>query len=91
MTPARSTSVTSLQALSMMNDAFIVRYSEHLAERLATLTTDPSTQIGALYDLTVNRPPTPDERRAVTDYASKHGLPNACRLLLNSNEFMFVN
>ena len=75
----------------MMNDAFIVRYSEHLAERLAIVSSDPSAQIDALYDLAISRPPTADERRAVMEYASKHGLPNACRLLLNSNEFMFVN
>ena len=91
LTPARSTSVTALQALSMMNDAFIVRYSEHLAERLKATSNDAPTQIERLYDLLYNRPPTADERRAVTDYATKHGLPNACRLLLNSNEFMFVN
>jgi hypothetical protein len=91
LTPARSTSVTALQALSMMNDAFIVRYSEHVAQRLATMTIDPAAQIDALYDLAVSRPPTADERRAVLDYASKHGLPNACRLVLNSNEFIFLN
>ena len=75
----------------MMNDAFVVRYSEHLAGRLAATATDPPARIDALYDLVCNRPPTPDERRAVLAYAEKHGLPNACRLLLNSNEFMFVN
>jgi hypothetical protein len=91
LTPARSASVTALQALSMMNDAFLVRYSEHLAEKLSATTTDPAAQIDALYELTFNRPPTTDERGAILSYATKHGLPNACRLLLNSNEFMFVN
>jgi hypothetical protein len=91
LAPVRSSSVTALQALSMMNDAFVVRYSEHLAERLTKINPDPSTQIDALYALAYSRPPTADERRALTDYASRHGMANACRLLLNSNEFMFVN
>ena len=91
LTPARSTSVTALQALSMMNDAFIARYSEHLAEKVASSAADAPAQMDGLYDLVLNRPPTHGERAAVAAYASKHGLPNACRLLLNSNEFMFVN
>jgi len=91
LTPARSASVTALQALSMMNDAFLVRYSEHLAQKLAKDESDRSAQISELYALLLSRPPTADESRAVTHYASKHGLANACRLLLNSNEFMFVN
>jgi hypothetical protein len=91
LTPTRSVSMTALQALSMMNDAFLVRYSEHLAEKLRATTNEPGTQIDALYQLTLTRPPTADERTSVLAYATKHGLPNACRLLLNSNEFMFVN
>ena len=91
LTPTRSTSVTALQALSMMNDAFLVRYSEHLAGRLKTMNTASSEQIDALYRLVHGRPPTTDEGKAVGGYAARHGLHNACRLVLNSNEFMFVN
>ena len=39
----------------------------------------------------LQRDPTDREQSALTDYARKHGLPNACRLLLNSNEFSFVD
>jgi hypothetical protein len=91
LTPSRTVSVTALQALSMMNDAFLVRYSEHLAEKLANGEGDPVAQVDKLYALLLSRPPTAGERRLVTEYAAKHGLANACRLLLNSNEFMFVN
>ena len=90
-TPVRASSVTALQALSMLNNAFLVRYSEHLAERIEGMTSEPGGQIDALYNLSLNRAPTEDERRDVGAYARKHGLPNACRLILNSNEFMFVN
>ena len=27
---------------------------------------------------------------ATADYAKKHGMANVCRLILNSNEFLFV-
>jgi hypothetical protein len=36
------------------------------------------------------RPPSPSERQELEEYARRHGLANACRLLLNSNEFLFV-
>ena len=91
LTPARSSSVTALQALSMLNNRFIVRYSEHLAARVEREEKEVPRQIERLYELALNRPPTADEVAAVTAHVSKHGLANACRLILNSNEFMFVN
>src|SRR6266436_2795375 len=45
LSPVRNTSVTALQALSMLNNHFMVRYSEHFADRLAQLRTDCSGQI----------------------------------------------
>jgi mono/diheme cytochrome c family protein len=91
LTPARNTSVTALQALSMLNNRFMVRQSEHLAARLATLSPDPAGQIAALYRLALLREPTTEESAEFTAYAARHGLANACRVLLNSNEFMFVD
>ena len=32
-----------------------------------------------------------DATKELAAYASKHGLANLCRLIFNSNEFMFVN
>ena len=92
LTPARSTSVTALQALAMLNNRFVVRYSEHLADRVAKLKpNDTPGQIDAAYDLALLRQPTADERAALSEYAKKHGMANTCRLIFNSNEFMFVN
>lgn len=90
LTPARNTSVTALQALSMLNNRFMVRFSEHFAARAAELAGDLSDQVAVAWELALGRPPTEREAAALTAYASRHGLANACRLLLNSNEFMFV-
>ena len=77
----------------MLNNRFIVRYSEHLAERIERDVPDPDPlkRTARLYDLTMNRAPTADEASALSQYIQKHGLPNACRVILNSNEIMFVN
>jgi hypothetical protein len=37
------------------------------------------------------REPTEDELRDLTTYAQKNGLAALCRVLINSNEFLFVD
>jgi hypothetical protein len=69
----------------------MVRQSEHLAARLQREAVDPSGQILRLYQLVLNREPTAVELQSVSAYAQQHGLANACRVLLNCNEFLFVN
>jgi hypothetical protein len=91
LTAVRSASVTPLQALAMLHNKFMIRMSEHLAERAAKRGGNLSDQIRAVYELTLNRAPTAKEARLLTEYAAHHGLANACRMVLNSNEFMFVN
>jgi hypothetical protein len=41
--------------------------------------------------LTLGREPTAAEQTELTAYSSKHGLANLCRLLVNSNEFLFID
>ena len=91
LTPVRSTSVTALQALTMLNNRFIIRQSEHIAARLEKLSPELSVRVGAAYELILGRPATTHELEIVAAYATRHGLANAVRMLLNSNEFMFVN
>ena len=88
--PTRSESVTALQALAMLNNRFIVRQSEHTAARLSQLAHDPAEQMRLLFQLSLGREPEADESRRWQDYASKHGLQNACRMMFNTNEFLFV-
>jgi mono/diheme cytochrome c family protein len=89
-TPVRSSSVTALQALALLNDRFMVRQCEHFAARLNQAGPDLTRQIELAYRLALSRPPTAEETARLSTYAKKHGLANVCRLILNSNEFMFV-
>jgi hypothetical protein len=90
-TPVRNTTLTALQALALRNDAFVVKQAEYLAERLQRASPDLHRQIEAAYGLAFGRPAQAEERDAMAGYARKHGLANACRLLLNANEFVFVD
>jgi hypothetical protein len=87
--PTRASSVTALQALALLNDRFMVRQCEHFAARVARAG-GVEAQVGEAYRLALGRPPNEKESAALTPYATKHGMANACRVLLNCNEFMFV-
>ena len=91
ITAKRNTTITAIQALALLNNPFMVRESEHLAARVKTLAQQPGEQIAWLYRLTLGRDPAPGENRRLADFAALHGMPNAARAILNSNEFLFVD
>ena len=90
LTPVRGSSLTALQALAMLNNRFVVRQSVRIAERLESMSTERSEQIEWLWTATFARSPTEGEVAAVLEYAERHGMANACRFVLNTNEFLFV-
>jgi len=83
LTPRRTTTLTALQALATLNDAFVLKQCEHLAARAGS--------VESAFRLTLGRAPRPGEAARFSEYAAKHGLVNVCRLLVNSNEFWFVD
>jgi hypothetical protein len=89
--PVRNSTMTALQALALLNNPFMVKQAEYFAERVQALEKEPPGQVDAAYRLAYGRAPTPPERAALTVYVQRHGLANACRLLFNANEFMFVD
>lgn len=91
LTPTRTASVTALQALALRNDKFVIRMSEHLAARAQREAPDLAGQLRVVYRRTLGREPTERETAALAEYARTFGLANACRVVINSNEFLFVN
>jgi hypothetical protein len=87
LTAQRNESATVIQSLVLLNNRFILHHAARFAERL-----EPSDdRIRDAFLWTLGRPPSDDERRDWTEYATKHGLANTCRLLFNSNEFLFAD
>ena len=89
-TPVRNTTLTALQALALLNNPFMVRQSLHLAERLAGAGDEPA-QVRQAYALLFTRSPSEEELRSVSEHIRRHGLAATCRILLNTNEFLFVD
>lgn len=90
LSPVRSFSVSSLQALTLYNNDFVLHHSAVLAKRVQADAPMLQTQINRAVQLVWLREPNATERREFTRFVRAHGLPALCRLLLNSNEFIFV-
>jgi hypothetical protein len=88
--PVRTNSVTVQQSLAMWNDAFILRQAEHFAARLERTAPTTAQRVELATRLALGRAPTAAEQTQFTTYATTHGLANFCRLLLNANEFVFI-
>jgi hypothetical protein len=91
LTAKRNTTITAIQALALLNNPLMVRQSEHLAARVRSLAEQTPQQVEWLYRLALGRHPDQAESRRMTQFVAQHGLENACRAMLNSNEFLFVD
>lgn len=85
----RSSTTTPLQALSMLNGYLVHQESERLAEKIQTLAgDDPKRQIDQAFEIVLGRPPDDEEVRRFERFEGS--LEALCRVLFNSNEFLYV-
>ncbi|HXY36383.1 MAG TPA: PSD1 and planctomycete cytochrome C domain-containing protein [Planctomycetaceae bacterium] len=87
----RDESITALQALALLNDRFMIRMAEHLAERVRARRADLEGQVAEAVRLTLQRPSTASESKRLVPFAREFGLAETCRLLFNLNEFVYVD
>jgi hypothetical protein len=87
----RTQTITPLQALALLNNQLTVVMSRHFAARIEKSDGDISSQVTEAFRVALSRSPTADELRDLTAFAGEHGLSNTCRLLMNLNEFVFVD
>ncbi|MEM7478305.1 MAG: DUF1549 and DUF1553 domain-containing protein, partial [Planctomycetota bacterium] len=98
--PRRSQSITALQALAMMNGDLLAEEAVHFASRVRTKTKDSATdtqrQIRELFRIALARNPSPEELQVLFELAQSAKSPEVAlisvsRVLLESNEFLFVD
>ncbi|TXI10159.1 MAG: DUF1553 domain-containing protein, partial [Rhizobium sp.] len=87
----RNETVTALQALALRNNKLVLSMSKHAAARITAASANNAQRIDDLYRLALGRHPTDDERTALIAYAAEYGFAQACRVVLNLNEFAFVD
>jgi len=83
----RDETTTALQALTLLNNPFMETMAKHFAKRIEKHS-DPLT---AAFQLAANRNPNANEKSILQQYVGQYGLENACRLILNLNEFTYVD
>ena len=83
----RGETTTALQALALLNNAYMVRMAEHFASHVEK-EADP---VARAVELSLSRKPTAEEHELLKSFAGKHGLPAMCRVLFNFSEFSFVD
>ena len=87
----RNTAITPQQALALFNNRLTLAMAEHLAARVEKSADTISGRGTAAFRLVLGREPSDSEQLALTTHVQEFGLANACRLLFNLNEFMFVD
>lgn len=81
-TPQRSVSNTPVQALTLLNNRFVLKQAELLAARVQS--------VDDVYRTVLNREPAPEEKRLAESFVAQHGLALFCRAIFNTNEFLYV-
>jgi Protein of unknown function (DUF1553)/Protein of unknown function (DUF1549) len=90
-TARRRESMTPIQALNLFNSRFTLERAEAFAGRVTReVGTDPAAQIQRAYGLALGREATADEVAEALTMVRDHGVSGLCRVLFNSNEFLFL-
>ena len=88
--PARRSTTTALQALSLMNNAFVQHRARGFADRLRREARDPEGQVRHAYQLALGRHPDGPELAASLALIGEGGLESLCWGLFNTSEFLYV-
>jgi hypothetical protein len=91
LTAVRNESTTPLQALELLNNPFVLLQCEELGKRLARTQGSTREQVKAAIELAYGHVAAADEIDVLSAYAERHGLANLCRLIINSNQFIYIN
>ena len=89
--PTRNITTTPLQALSLLNNPFVLRMAKRMAERITgRIADDVNRQVILAWQLAIQRDPSPREQRLSVELVQQHGLATLCRGLFNINDFVII-
>ena len=93
LTPARAHTTTALQALALSNNELMLQQAENFAKSIQSETNspDPEATVRRAFARALLRAPSPSELTAGLQLASQQGLMVLCRMLINANEFVYLD
>jgi len=87
----RNVSTVPTQALTLLNDDFVLHQAQLFANRVAEAAPkDPETQIRTAYEIALSRPPTSEELQLALNFLRKQKLVDFTHVLFNLNEFLYM-
>ena len=87
----RNVSTVPTQALTLLNDDFVLRQSKLFADRVKEgARGDAAKQVDLAYRIALSRPPREDELRLGLEFLQKRSLADFTHVVLNLNEFLYV-
>ena len=90
-TARRIESTTPIQALNLFNSRVTIDQADAFADRVQKdVGDDVTAQIHRCYEIALSRIPTDNEMADAEPIVREHGLATLCRVLFNSNEFLFL-
>jgi hypothetical protein len=87
----RQTSTAAPQALTLLNSDLATSASTAFAARFSSHKEDTPTAIRAAWQLALQRDPTPQESAIATQFLADHRPDELARVLLNLNEFIYID
>ena len=87
----RNESLSSIQALALLNNGFILTQSKHFAERVAKESSEIAVQVDYAHRLAFGVRPSGSRRMQLIEFAKANGMPYLCRMFFNLNAFTFVD
>ena len=88
---ARNVSTVPTQALTLLNNPFVLRQAQMFADRVKQEAgDDPAKQIDLAYRIALTRPPTDAELTIALDSLKRQTLVDLTDVLFNLNEFVYM-
>ncbi len=86
----RNTTTVPTQALTLLNNQFVLDQSKRLAARVKEATIDRAKQVEMIYEITLTRKPEPREQALAMDYLKTGTLDGLAHVILNTSEFLYL-
>lgn len=98
----RSVSTVPTQALTLLNNEFVLTQAKFFADRvIKSAGAEQESQVRAAYRLALSREPSPNEIRGNVEFLNRQmrahagdgakALTDLCDVILNLNEFLYIN
>ena len=87
----RNVSTVPTQALTLMNNEWVLRQAARFADRVASAAGSSSAaQVTLAYELALGRKPTAEEQRVGTEFLRTRTMGDFAHVVLNLNEFIYL-